>query len=130
MDTAMTDVEFAALTLSVYRHPIDMNAALFQLGEADAAAAYTPDRRTAMQRMITTFMSAKDELRKLESLVDEAAARTSTPSIPDGPLSSLADDVRTVYEKPRSPRRPPPDFDSLMAAMAQQGLIIGRGDTE
>ena len=89
------------LGISVYREPVDTNAVLFQAGPPDPAAAHTPDRRAAVERITGILAGAGitvDDTFDMAAvpgpvqalLAPHMAELNRPPSLPVGPVAGLA----------------------------------------
>ena len=109
------------LGVSVYREPVDINAALFQAGQPDPAAEHIPDRQAAYQR-ITEILAAA------EIIVDESF---DLASVPEQVRAQLAPHLAELHRAPVPPLLPPPDLAERAAACQAVSLLTisqaGRG---
>jgi tetratricopeptide (TPR) repeat protein len=105
--------------MSVYREPVDMNAALFQVGEPDESAASTHDRKGANER--------------IEAALKEAGIDASGPidaaDLPPDLLAKLMPDIEEAQRLPEPPRAAPEGLMEMVRACATSSLLgIADGD--
>jgi tetratricopeptide (TPR) repeat protein len=101
------------LEVSVYRETVDMNAVLFQAGQPDPDAGYTPDQEAAYEQ-ITAILAAAgitaDESLDLEAVPGPVRAR-------------LAPHLAELNRPPTPPFRPPPGLDQQIVAGQAASLL-------
>jgi tetratricopeptide (TPR) repeat protein len=109
----------ALLGLSVYRQPVDGNAVLFQLGEADPDAAWTPDRQAAQDR-ITTALNAHGTD---EDTLTQALTTGDTSDLPTGLIDEILGDLQELNDDPRPGFTQSDDLNTILQALAASSLL-------
>jgi tetratricopeptide (TPR) repeat protein len=97
---------------SVYREPVDFNAVLFQVGEADPAAEL-PDRSVVSQQ-ITEILAAAG------ITADESF---ELASVPEQVRAQLVPHIEELNRDPVPPLRPPPDLAERIGACQAASLL-------
>ncbi|HEU0128412.1 MAG TPA: hypothetical protein VFQ48_07385, partial [Pseudonocardiaceae bacterium] len=101
------------LGASVYREPVDTNALLFQIGDPDEAAAYTPDRSSAEQhinQILATHGIDSDQL-------------ANPADLPPDVLTEITPHVKELNTMPSPPRSTPLNLDQLTDLLAKTSLL-------
>jgi tetratricopeptide (TPR) repeat protein len=98
--------------VSVYREPIDVNAVLVQVGEADPAAAYVPDKRAASEQLIDIVASS-----------DLASDDEDQGTVPEAVMAKMAPLLDDLFRRPAPPFRPTGSIDEQIAACRHASLL-------
>ncbi len=114
---ATPHAERLLLGASVYREPVDTNALLFQIGDPDEAAGYTPDPDNVKQYADDVMVAAGFDLNQP---VNPAEV---TPEV-RAKMSAHIDSLST----PRPPRSTSVDIDWLTGLLAKTSLLATNPD--
>ncbi|MGH8910072.1 MAG: CHAT domain-containing protein, partial [Egibacteraceae bacterium] len=106
------------LGVSVYRAPVDLAGLLFQVGEQDPSAAYTPDRSAARQRIADILQAAGHD----------RAGPIDMTALPPPLRQQLAPHLGELQRAPSPPRRAAGDLQALVEAAAASSLLTLTGD--
>ena len=108
------------LGAAVYREPVDTNALLFQVGEPDASAGYTPDRAAARRR-IAEILGIDQQ--RLDRATIDTALDPATSHLDPTQREKLANHLRQLDEPPRPPWSTTADIPALVDRLAATSLL-------
>ncbi|MGH3932871.1 MAG: hypothetical protein ACRDTF_23185, partial [Pseudonocardiaceae bacterium] len=106
------------LGASVYREPVDLNALLFQIGDPDEAAGYTPDRKGMEQRI--------NQILAIHGINPDQLANPA--ALPPDVLAEIAPHVSELAATPKPPRSTPLDLDQLTDLLTKTSLLAVDSD--
>jgi len=110
------NAEQALLGLSVYREPVDLNALLFQIGQVDETAAWTPDRAGAQQRILAILAAHDIDVAEFQKAL-------AAGNLPASVASAVSADLEEFSATPRPPRTAPGNLDQLLEAVTASTLL-------
>jgi tetratricopeptide (TPR) repeat protein len=106
--------------LSVFREPVDINAALYAIGEDDDTAAWAPDRGAAEQRILATLQTHGLAVDDLNTAI---AAGDGLASLPGAVVEAIRPDLGELTALPRPPRSTTADLGALIGLLADSSLL-------
>jgi tetratricopeptide (TPR) repeat protein len=107
------EAESLLIGASVYRQPVDLHALSYQMGNVEEAAASTPDRKGATQR--------------IGEILEAAGVDPSSPfdaaQLPQAVFDEFAPHLAELGRRPTPPRRAPEGLDRWVTACTTTTLL-------